>query len=183
MKTLSYPDLTQINKLFPLDTLIERINPLREQGAKVVWTSGCFDILHAGHVIYLKFAKNTGDILIVGLNRDASVQSLKGNDRPLMSQVERALVLDSIVYIDYLIVFHEPRPLDILSRLKPDIYVKGGDYTIDTIDQEERHIVEMNGGKIVIAPCLEKISTSRLIEKIISTTVKSATSIRNLNKD
>lgn len=165
-QTMTAIDTLTITKLVKFARLLELIEPMRQQGARIVWTSGCFDILHAGHIVYLKQAKTLGDVLIVGLNSDESVRSLKGANRPLVSQFERALILDSIVSVDYIIIFDEPRPFKILQRLRPDVYVKGGDYTIETIDQDERSIVEANRGEVVIVHGLNGFSTSALIKKI-----------------
>ena len=132
--------LTKIKKVVTLDLLVDKVKHLRKSGKIVVWTSGCFDILHAGHVHYLQQAKELGDFLIVGLNSDVSIKALKGENRPIFSQLNRATVLNAIECVDCIFIFDEQRPVEILTRLKPEFYVKGGDYNIDSIDQDERRI-------------------------------------------
>ena len=154
------------NKLITLDKLHSIVTNLKEQQKKVIWTNGCFDILHIGHIEYLNQAKMLGDILIVGLNSDDSVNAIKGNNRPLFNELDRAKVLNALVYIDYITIFKEPSPLKILQLLKPDYYVKGGDYTIDTINQLERSVIESYGGKIKILPIVQGVSTTEIVAKI-----------------
>ncbi|MBD3287512.1 D-glycero-beta-D-manno-heptose 1-phosphate adenylyltransferase [candidate division KSB1 bacterium] len=153
-------------KLVTVDELSGLITSHREQNEKIVWTNGCFDILHVGHVEYLEGAKKLGDYLVVGLNSDHSTRALKGAGRPIFSEVARSKVLSAVQYIDYVLIFDEPSPLKMLEFLKPDFYVKGGDYDIDTIDQQERRCVEGYGGKIVILPLVKGASTTEIIEKI-----------------
>ena len=155
-----------LRKLVTFEALIKIISENRSQNKKIIWTNGCFDILHVGHVEYLAGAKKLGDILIVGLNSDESVRRLKGTDRPLFNQTERAKVLNAVEFVDYIFIFDEPSPLNLLNRLKPDFYVKGGDYNIETINQEERRCVESYGGKISILPMIKGASTTKIIEKI-----------------
>ena len=155
-------------KLITLQQLQSIVAGLKEQRQKVVWTNGCFDILHVGHVTYLEQAKALGDLLIMGLNSDASIKILKGGNRPIFNEIERATVLNAIVYVDYITTFDAPSPRKILQQLKPDFYVKGGDYTIDTIDQLERRSIESYGGKIIILPIKKGVSTTNIIKKIES---------------
>ncbi len=159
-------DSKLLSKSVTLDTLTEIISENRSQNKKIVWTNGCFDILHVGHVEYLAGAKQLGDILVVGLNNDKSVRQLKGADRPLFNQTERAKVLNAIEFVDYILIFEEPSPLNLLRRLKPDFYVKGGDYNIETINQDERRCIDNYGGKIAILPMIKGASTTKIIEKI-----------------
>lgn len=142
------------------------IESLQREGKRVVWTNGCFDILHVGHITYLSRARQEGDILVVGLNSDASVRAIKGPERPVVSERERAIVMSALACVDYLVIFSEPTPLELLQALQPDIYAKGGDYTIDTIVQEERKAVEGYGGSIAIIPGVEGRSTTNLIARI-----------------
>jgi rfaE bifunctional protein nucleotidyltransferase chain/domain len=137
---------------------------LKSDGKKIVFTNGCFDIIHAGHTYYLKKAKELGDILIVGLNSDDSVRRLKGDERPLNNETDRAEVLLSLKPVDYVVVFTEDTPYELISRVKPDILVKGGDYAADEIVGAD--IVKANGGKVVVIPFVEGKSTSALVEKI-----------------
>jgi len=131
-----------------------------------VWTNGCFDIMHAGHIKYLRRAANAGDVLIVGLNTDESVVKNKGPGRPIMNQEDRALVLSSLEFVDYILLWDGKDFDEVLRGLKPNYYVKGGDYTIDTVVQTERKIVENYGGKILLFSGVEGISTTEIITKI-----------------
>lgn len=153
-------------KLRSLDTLKEELLRLSAEGKKIVWTNGCFDILHVGHISYLQRAAALGDILVVGLNSDASVQKIKGPDRPIISEMDRAFVLSALECVGFVTIFDEDSPLEILKFLKPDVYAKGGDYTLDTIVQPERHAVEAYGGKIAILPGVEGRSTTNIIARI-----------------
>jgi len=155
-----------INKLIPLQNIHSIIQKFKNENRCIVWTNGCFDILHVGHVEYLQQAKQLGDILIVGLNSDYSVSAIKGANRPIFNELDRARVLNAIIYIDYITIFDNPSPASLLALLKPDFYVKGGDYTLNTIDQEERKIVESYDGSIKILPLIENVSTSAIIKKI-----------------
>jgi rfaE bifunctional protein nucleotidyltransferase chain/domain len=141
---------------------------LRQQGQRLVITNGCFDLLHAGHVTYLESARNLGDALLIGLNGDASVRSLKGEGRPLNGEQDRARVLAALECVSAVCVFPEVRATRFLAEAQPDIYVKGGDYTPDTLDQDERRAVESNGGKIVIIPFLPGRSTTNIIRRMAS---------------
>jgi D-glycero-beta-D-manno-heptose 1-phosphate adenylyltransferase len=138
----------------------------KASGIRVVVTNGCFDLLHIGHVTYLDAAHNQGDVLLVGVNSDASVRALKGPGRPLNPENERAMVLAALECVNAVCVFPEPRAVRFLSLAQPDVYVKGGDYTVDTLNVEERRIVEMHGGKIVLLPLVPGKSSTALLEKI-----------------
>jgi len=157
---------TSTGKLKTVEELVPIVKRLQDQGKTVVWTNGCFDILHAGHITYLQKAQRLGDALVVGLNSDASVRSNKGPNRPVVSEGDRAVVLGALECVDYLTIFSDKTTVGILEALKPDVYAKGGDYTIETIVQEERRVVEAYGGKIGIIPGVEGQSTSALIQKI-----------------
>jgi len=137
---------------------------LKAQGKKIVFTNGCFDILHRGHIFSLKFAKDHGDVLFVGVNTDDSVRRLKGEGRPIIPLDDRMVVLSSIVYVDYVVPFDEDTPLNLIKEVVPDVLVKGGDYRKDTVVGAE--FVEKIGGKVIIAPYLEGFSTTELIERI-----------------
>jgi rfaE bifunctional protein nucleotidyltransferase chain/domain len=139
---------------------------LRASGKKLVVTNGCFDLLHLGHVTYLQQARNLGDALLIGLNGDASVGQLKGPGRPINSDQDRAGVLAAVEAVSAVCVFADKTAARFLARAQPDIYVKGGDYTIDTINQEERQIVEQAGGRIEIIPFVPGKSTTALLKKI-----------------
>ena len=143
---------------------IEILETAKKDGKKVVFTNGCFDILHRGHVTYLNEAKRQGDILVVGVNSDASVKKLKGESRPINSEYDRAFVLDGLKAVDYTVIFGEDTPEDLIACLKPSVHVKGGDYKKE--DLPETKIVESYGGKVVILNFVEGKSTTNIIEKI-----------------
>jgi D-glycero-beta-D-manno-heptose 1-phosphate adenylyltransferase len=135
-------------------------------GKTIVFTNGCFDILHAGHVRYLAGAKQLGDILVVGLNGDTSVRELKGEGRPLNSQQDRAEVLAALGAVDYVIIFDEKRVDKLLREVRPRIYAKGGDYTVKSLDPDEFSALKEIGAKIEILPLLPGKSTSKLVQAI-----------------
>lgn len=137
---------------------------LKDEGKTIVFTNGCFDILHSGHVFYLQKAKQQGDILILGLNSDASVRRLKGEKRPINSEIDRAIVISELKSIDYVVIFEEDTPLEIISLIVPNKLVKGGDYKKD--DVVGKDIVESNGGEVVIIPFVDGKSTTNIINKI-----------------
>ena len=141
-----------------------RVASYRRQGRRIVFTNGCFDILHRGHVTYLNRAKALGDVLIVGLNTDDSVRRLKGPDRPINSLEDRAQVLAALSCIDHIVPFADDSPVGLIRAIRPDVYVKGGDYTFDTLP--EAPLVAELGGDIQILPLVEDRSTSRIIERI-----------------
>ena len=145
-------------------TLAGIITELKAMNKKIVFTNGCFDILHAGHIDILKYAKSLGDILVVGVNTDDSVKRLKGPTRPIISLDNRMDTLDSIKYVDIIIPFSEDTPIELIKIVKPDVHIKGGDYGIE--DLPERGIVENNGGKIDLFNPKRDISTSKIISKI-----------------
>jgi rfaE bifunctional protein nucleotidyltransferase chain/domain len=139
---------------------------IHKAGKKLVVTNGCFDVLHLGHVSYLESARNLGDALLVGVNGDNSARELKGAGRPINSENDRASVIAALESVDGVCIFIEKTATKFLERAQPDIYVKGGDYTLDTLSQEERRAVEQAGGKIVIIPFVPGKSTTALLGKI-----------------
>jgi D-beta-D-heptose 7-phosphate kinase/D-beta-D-heptose 1-phosphate adenosyltransferase len=141
------------------------IEDLRKKGKRIVFTNGCFDLLHIGHIRYLEKAKTLGDTLVVGVNSDRSVQDLKGPERPILPEEERTEILSSLGCVDYVTVFNELTPFELISSLQPHILVKGGDWTKD--DVVGREVVERSGGEVVILPFVEGSSTSNLIETIL----------------
>lgn len=153
-------------KILSLENLPPWRAEQRAAGRKVVVTNGCFDLVHAGHVAYLEASRAEGDILLVGLNGDASVRALKGPERPLNSEADRAVVLAALEAVSAVAVFPETRAVRFLSLAQPDIYIKGGDYTLDTINQDERRAVEGAGGRIAFIPFVAGKSTTGLIAKI-----------------
>lgn len=134
------------------------------QNKKVVFTNGCFDVLHLGHVTYLAEARAMGDLLVVGLNSDASVRRLKGPSRPINDEKARAMVLASLQCVDYVIIFDEDTPLDLIKAVKPNVLVKGGDYTIDTIVGAS--FVQQHGGIVRTIPLVEGYSTTDTVQKL-----------------
>jgi rfaE bifunctional protein nucleotidyltransferase chain/domain len=138
----------------------------RHPGKTIVLTNGVFDILHAGHVRYLAGAKRLGDILVVGLNSDESVRELKGEGRPLNSQADRAEVMAALCAVDYVIIFGEKRVANLLREVRPGIYAKGGDYTLDSLDPDELAALKEIGAKIEILPLVPGKSTTKLVQAI-----------------
>ncbi|HBT78858.1 MAG TPA: D-glycero-beta-D-manno-heptose 1-phosphate adenylyltransferase [Selenomonas sp.] len=137
---------------------------LRAGGKKVVFTNGCFDILHAGHVRYLAKARSFGDCLVLGLNSDASVRRLKGPERPINNEQDRAEVVGGLQSVDYVVIFDEPTAEQLIAKVKPDVYVKGGDYTLETLP--EAKIVQSYGGRVEFVQMVAGRSTTNVIEKI-----------------
>ena len=137
---------------------------LRAHGQRIVFTNGCFDILHVGHVRYLGAARALGDCLVVGLNSDASVRRLKGPERPVNEEADRAEVLDALRAVDYVTIFDEPTAEDLIARIRPDVYVKGGDYTLDSLP--EAKIVQQYGGRVAFVDLVPGRSTTKVIEKL-----------------
>jgi len=142
----------------------EVIRDLQAAGKKVVFTNGCFDILHAGHVRYLREARALGDLLVIGMNSDKSVRRLKGAGRPLVREAERAEVLAALEMVDCVTIFDEDTPAELVAELRPDVLVKGGDYKAE--DVVGREAVEASGGRVVIVPLVRGTSTTGLIRKI-----------------
>jgi rfaE bifunctional protein nucleotidyltransferase chain/domain len=138
---------------------------LKKEGRIVVFTNGCFEILHPGHIEMLERAKMLGDILIVGINSDESIKKIKGNKKLILDEWARSRIIASLEAVDYVVIFNEETPEKIISEIKPNIHVKGGDYKIE--DLPEAKIVESYGGKIKILPLLEGFSTTNIIKKIL----------------
>lgn len=145
------------------ELLIER-KRLRDSGKKLVFTNGVFDILHVGHVRYLRLARTLGDALVVAVNSDASVRELKGADRPLVNENDRAEILAALEPVDYVTIFDDVSPRSLIAELLPDVLVKGGDYALDQIHGREE--VEAAGGSVVSLPFVEGVSTSKVIERM-----------------
>lgn len=157
----------KIKKLKTLKNLKMILQKLKKQRKKIVFTNGCFDILHVGHVRYLRKAKAYGDILVVGVNNDSSVKKIKGKNRPLVLLQDRLEVLAALECIDYLVRFSETTPANLIKTLKPDILVKGSDYRLNEI--VGRDFVESTGGKVVTIPLVKNKSTTAFIKKIART--------------
>jgi D-beta-D-heptose 7-phosphate kinase/D-beta-D-heptose 1-phosphate adenosyltransferase len=162
-----------MNKILSRNDLRERVAQLKGEGKRIVFTNGCFDILHIGHVRYLEEAKGLGDILVLGLNSDASVRSIKGPLRPVVPQDERAYIMASLEVVDYVTIFDEETPLTLIEDIAPDILVKGGDWTPDTV--VGRETVAQQGGRVVIIPQISEsstgtaASTTGVIDRILRT--------------
>ena len=140
------------------------LKKLRAEGKTIVTTNGCFDILHVGHVRYLEETKKFGDVLIVALNSDASVRRLKGEGRPINNEMDRAEVLNGLKSVDYVVLFDEDSPADLLAKIKPDVHTKGADYTVETLP--EAKIILENGGRLEFIKFVEGKSTTNTIKKI-----------------
>ena len=153
-----------VNKIVSKDQALDMITDWQRSGQRIVFTNGCFDILHIGHIKLLHAAADEGDKLIVGLNSDSSVRKLKGDSRPIVPESERAAILSSIKGVDLVVFFHEETPLELIRSFKPDVIVKGGDYTPDKVIGHE--IVEQHGGKVVIVPLVDGVSTTKIIQSI-----------------
>ena len=151
-------------KILSTDKLREERKQLRAEGRRLVFTNGCFDILHVGHVRYLQSARSLGDALVVAINSDRSVRELKGASRPIMNEHERAEMLAALAAVDYVTVFDDISPRSLIAEVLPDILVKGGDYKLDEI--HGRREVEAAGGRVVSLPFVEGASTSSIIERI-----------------
>ncbi len=150
------------NKIFDRSVLGNRLAMWRLMNNKIVFTNGCFDILHRGHIEYLSQAHDKGNILVIGLNSDASVKRIKGEGRPVQDEQSRALLLASLRFVDAVILFDEDTPKELIEFVKPDVLVKGGDYTEETIVGAE--FVKANGGEVVVVPLVEGYSTSSILK-------------------
>lgn len=156
-------------KIVDIEELSDYCKKLRAAGKKLVATNGCFDLLHVGHVRYLQAARALGDFLAVGLNGDHSVRELKGSGRPITTASDRAELLAALQYVDLVTIFPQLRATQFIAAVKPAIYVKGGDYTSETLEEEERGVLKEIGAEIRLIPFEEGYSTSRLIEQICKT--------------
>ncbi len=152
-------------KIKERDDLRRIIDDLKTQGKRIVFTNGCFDLLHVGHVRYLEHARSLGDILVVGVNSDRSVRAMKGPRRPILPVHERAEILSGLESIDYITVFDEQTPLELIAALKPHLLAKGGDWSREKIVGAE--IVEAAGGNVVSIPFVEGASTTQIIETVL----------------
>jgi D-beta-D-heptose 7-phosphate kinase / D-beta-D-heptose 1-phosphate adenosyltransferase len=155
----------EAQKILSREELACRVEQHRQQGERIVFTNGCFDLLHVGHMRYLQQARTLGERLIVGLNDDVSVRQLKGERRPLISQDERAGLLAALACVDYVTIFSEATPLALIKLLRPDVLVKGGDYTPETVVGQE--VVSAYGGRVAIVPYVDGVSTTKIIESIL----------------
>tara|TARA_X000000368_G_scaffold295378_1_gene235084 strand:- start:1910 stop:2383 length:474 start_codon:yes stop_codon:yes gene_type:complete len=152
------------NSKYQLDNVINAINNHKIDSKKIVFTNGCFDILHVGHIRYLSEAKSLGDILVIGINSDKSVKELKGSSRPINSLSDRALMLSELSYVDYVISFEEQTPLELIKIIMPDILVKGGDYTVENVVGSSEVI--HSGGQVKLLQFHNGYSSTNYIDKI-----------------
>jgi len=150
-------------KILPLDRMREQVKSWQAEGLTVVFTNGCFDLLHVGHVMLIDDARRAGDRLVLAINSDASVSALKGPSRPIVNERARARVLAALAAVDAVVVFDEPTPLELMVALQPDVIVKGGDYVADDIVGAKE--VRSWGGRVKIVPFVDGFSTTKLIEK------------------
>ncbi|MBA2249407.1 MAG: D-glycero-beta-D-manno-heptose 1-phosphate adenylyltransferase [Chitinophagaceae bacterium] len=153
-----------VEKIIPLQQLPHQLNRWQLLGKKVVFTNGVFDILHSGHIKLLSEAAAFSDILIVGINSDASVKRLKGNERPVNNQESRALLLACLIMVDAVVIFEEDTPLELIKMIMPDVLVKGGDYTLETIVGSKE--VMANKGQVKMIPLLDGFSSTNIIDRI-----------------
>ena len=151
-------------KIYHRNELALHLQQAKAAGNVVVTTNGCFDVLHLGHLRYLQAARQLGDLLVVAVNSDSSVRELKGENRPLVPEDERAEMLAGLECVDYVVIFPESTPIELLAELKPSIHVKGGDYKLEQL--VEREVVEENGGKVIVGLNVPGKSTTNLIEVI-----------------
>lgn len=156
-----------MDKILHRDVLKKKLDALRKKGKKIAFTNGCFDILHVGHVRYLREARKTADVLILALNSDASVRSIKGEKRPLVTETERAEVLSALEFIDFVTIFDELTPLELIKYLKPDVLIKGGDWPEEKVVGRDE--VKQWGGRVAIIPEVQGKSTTNIVEKIKTT--------------
>lgn len=159
-----------MNGVVMLSELVAIRKQLKQTGKKVVFTNGCFDILHRGHIEYLTKAKELGDVLIVGINTDASVQKLKGPQRPIVNQDDRAFVLASLRFVDYVCLFNEETPYELIKTLLPDVLVKGSDWAVENIVGKD--VVEAAGGEVQTIDFVPNCSTTNIIQKITNIVAK-----------
>lgn len=153
------------NKVVSVDCAIDRVSEVRRGGGTVAFTNGCFDILHYGHAYLMQYARSQADFLVLGLNTDASVRRGKGTERPYVSEAERSYMLSLYPFVDLVVLFDEDTPMDLIAALRPDVLVKGGDYTPETV--VGREFVESYGGHVAICPRLEGLSTTNLVKRIL----------------
>ena len=151
------------SKIKNLKSLTRELFALKRKGKRIVFTNGCFDILHVGHVDYLSKARRLGDVLVIGLNSDSSVKKIKGKDRPINKESDRARVLSALYFVDYITSFNETTPENLIKKVKPDILVKGGDWKIDDIVGSS--FVKSYGGKVKRIPFVKGYSTTSIIER------------------
>jgi D-beta-D-heptose 7-phosphate kinase/D-beta-D-heptose 1-phosphate adenosyltransferase len=167
---IAYLNRGKAGKIQSADSLLAELDWRRKQKQVVVFTNGCFDVIHRGHIEYLKFCKAQGNIVVVGLNSDSSVRTIKGPDRPIHNQLDRAAVLAALETVDYITIFDEPDPLKLIEKVRPDVLVKGQDWEKKGVVGAD--FVRSYGGKVVLAPLVEGKSSTLVIEKMKSISAK-----------
>jgi D-beta-D-heptose 7-phosphate kinase/D-beta-D-heptose 1-phosphate adenosyltransferase len=153
-----------VEKIVPRERLIAAVDAARAARRRIVFTNGCFDLLHVGHVRYLAAARDAGDLLVVGINDDASVRRLKGPPRPLVAEAARAEVVAALAAVDYVSLFAEDTPLELIQAVQPDVLVKGSDWAVDQV--VGREVVEARGGRVLLIPVVPGFSTTALAERL-----------------
>ena len=153
-------------KIYSLEKLKNQVELWKKSGDKIVFTNGCFDILHRGHIEVLAHTADLGDKLIIGLNSDSSIKSLKGETRPIINEDSRAILLAAFRFVDAIVLFNEDTPINLISILLPDVLAKGGDYEVSTVVGHE--LVQNNGGKVILVPFVDGYSSTNIIEKILN---------------
>ena len=153
-----------LDKIVDRASVVARVAEARRTGKRIVFTNGCFDLIHVGHVRYLAAARAAGDLLVVGVNDDASVRRLKGPERPLVSEVARAEVVAALAAVDYVTIFGEDTPAAVIAALVPDVLVKGADWAPEQV--VGREVVEAHGGRVLLVPVVEGFSTTALVERL-----------------
>jgi D-glycero-beta-D-manno-heptose 1-phosphate adenylyltransferase len=157
--------LNKLNtKIYSLEELGNKVNAWKKAGEEIVFTNGCFDIIHKGHIEVLAQTADLGDKLIIGLNSDSSIQKLKGEGRPIIDEQSRAILLASLSFVDAVVLFSEDTPINLISTLLPDVLVKGGDYKISSIVGHK--VVQENGGQVILVPFVDGFSSTTIIDKI-----------------
>ncbi len=164
MPPVSTPSTNRLGKILTLDAAVERVRELKRQGKRVVFTNGCFDLIHPGHTRYLAAARAFGDVLVVAVNSDRTVRMLKGPGRPVVPEAERMEMLAALRAVDYVTIFDDPTPREVIARMLPQVLVKGADWGPNAIVGREE--VEAAGGQVVSMPVAEGFSTSAIIEKV-----------------
>ncbi|MBW1709149.1 MAG: D-glycero-beta-D-manno-heptose 1-phosphate adenylyltransferase [Deltaproteobacteria bacterium] len=154
------------DKIMTWEQAKETIAARKKTGQKIVFTNGCFDLLHLGHLRYLAYARNLGDFLVIGLNSDRSTREIKGPARPITPEEQRAEILTGLSIVDAVVIFDQPDPLQLITLLKPDVLVKGGDWPLDKVIGRE--VVEKNGGTVMTIPLTPDVSTTAIINRVLN---------------